>query len=69
MPLTLHIDQAPDDKQVQAAMYGPLVLAVRQGFEGLTNSMIYDGSARAAPMMDIPCPPSTCISGAGIGRT
>lgn len=44
MPMTLHIDQAPDDKQVQAAMYGPLVLAVRQGTEGLTNSMIYRGS-------------------------
>ena len=44
IPMTLHIDQAPDDKQVQAAMYGPLVLAVRQGTEGLTNSMIYSGS-------------------------
>jgi uncharacterized protein len=44
IPLTLHIDQTPDDKQVQAAMYGPLVLAVRQGTEGLTNSMIYAGS-------------------------
>jgi DUF1680 family protein len=44
MPMTLHIDQAPDDKQVQAAMYGPLVLAVRQGTEGLTNSMIYGDS-------------------------
>jgi uncharacterized protein len=44
IPMTLHIDQAPDDKQVQAAMYGPLVLAVRQGSEGLTNSMIYAGS-------------------------
>jgi DUF1680 family protein len=44
MPLTLHIDQAPDDKQVQAAMYGPLVLAVRMGTEGLSNSMIYGDS-------------------------
>ncbi len=44
LPMTLHIEQAPDDKQVQAAMYGPLVLAVRQGFEGLTNSMIYGDS-------------------------
>jgi DUF1680 family protein len=44
IPMTLHIDQAPDDKQVQAAMYGPLVLAVRQGTEGLTTGMIYGGS-------------------------
>lgn len=44
IPMTLHVDQAPDDKQVQAAMYGPLVLAARMGTEGLTNSMIYAGS-------------------------
>jgi hypothetical protein len=44
IPMTLHIDQALDDKQVQAAMYGPLVLAVRQGTEGLTTSMIYGDS-------------------------
>jgi DUF1680 family protein len=44
MPLSLHIDQTPDDKQVQAAMYGPLVLAVRLGTEDLSNSMIYAGS-------------------------
>jgi DUF1680 family protein len=41
MPMPLHINQAPDDKQVQAAMYGPLVLAVRLGYEDLTNAMIY----------------------------
>jgi DUF1680 family protein len=44
LPMTPHINQAPDDKQVQAAMYGPLVLAVRQGTEGLTNAMIYGDS-------------------------
>lgn len=44
IPMTLHVEQAPDDKQVQAAMYGPLVLAVRQGTEGLTTSMIYGHS-------------------------
>jgi hypothetical protein len=44
MPMAAHINQAPDDKQVQAAMYGPLVLAVRQGTEGLTTSMIYGDS-------------------------
>ena len=43
IPMPLHINTAPDDKQVQAAMYGPLVLAVRQGTEGLTASMIYLG--------------------------
>lgn len=43
VPLTLHLAPAPDDKDVQAAMYGPLVLAVRLGTEGLTTSMIYGG--------------------------
>lgn len=44
VPLTLHIDIAPDDKTVQAAMYGPLVLAALLGTDGLTTSMIYGGS-------------------------
>ena len=43
IPLSLHIVSAPDDKLVQAAMYGPLVLAARLGTEGLTTSMIYGG--------------------------
>ncbi|HUB52488.1 MAG TPA: glycoside hydrolase family 127 protein [Terracidiphilus sp.] len=44
MPLTLHIDTTPDDKNVQAAMYGPLVLAALLGTDGLTTSMIYGGN-------------------------
>lgn len=44
VPLTLHVDVAPDDNKVQAAMYGPLVLAARLGTEDLTNSMIYGDS-------------------------
>jgi hypothetical protein len=44
MPLTLHVNTAPDDKTVQAAMYGPLVLAALLGTDGLTTSMIYGGS-------------------------
>jgi len=44
MPLTLHIDATPDDKNVQAAMYGPLVLAALLGTDGLTTSMIYGGN-------------------------
>ncbi len=43
LPLVLHLDTAPDDKTVQAAMYGPLVLAARMGDEGLTTRMIYAG--------------------------
>jgi DUF1680 family protein len=43
IPLVLHVDTAPDDKQVQAAMYGPLVLAARLGTEDLTAGMLYGG--------------------------
>jgi hypothetical protein len=43
LPLNPHVDTAPDDKKVQAAMYGPLVLAVRMGTEGLTAGMIQGG--------------------------
>ncbi|HET7346894.1 MAG TPA: glycoside hydrolase family 127 protein [Acidobacteriaceae bacterium] len=42
-PLPLHINTTPDDKNVQAAMYGPLVLAALLGTEGLSTSMIYGG--------------------------
>jgi hypothetical protein len=41
--MSLHIVPANDDKRIQAAMYGPLVLAVAMGTEGLTTSMIYHG--------------------------
>ncbi|HEU5351420.1 MAG TPA: beta-L-arabinofuranosidase domain-containing protein [Terracidiphilus sp.] len=44
MPLVLHVSTTPDDKQVQAAMYGPLVLAALQGTEGLTENKIYSDS-------------------------
>jgi len=60
MPLTLHIAATPDDKQVQAAMYGPLVLAARLGTEGLMTRMIYgpygpgrDDDGYAIPSVDL----------------
>ena len=40
LPMSLHIAPANDDPTVQAAMYGPLVLAVRMGIEDLSASMI-----------------------------
>jgi hypothetical protein len=56
LPLTLHIATTPDDKQVQAAMYGPLVLAARLGTEGLTTSMIYGDSGPAGYDEGYPLP-------------
>ncbi|HET9307731.1 MAG TPA: hypothetical protein VFO46_17055, partial [Candidatus Sulfotelmatobacter sp.] len=41
LPMDLHIAPMPDDETVQAAMYGPLVLAGR--FEAVTRDMTYSG--------------------------
>jgi DUF1680 family protein len=39
LPMGLHIDSMPDDQTIQAAMYGPLVLAGR--FDQVTKEMSY----------------------------
>jgi uncharacterized protein len=39
LPMGLHIDSMPDNETIQAAMYGPLVLAGR--FEAVTKEMTY----------------------------
>jgi hypothetical protein len=46
VPLRVHINSTPDNPKIQAAMYGPLVLAALLGTEGLTTSMIYADSGR-----------------------
>lgn len=56
MPLALHINTTPDDKTVQAAMYGPLVLAALLGTDGLTTSMIYGGNGPFAGDDGYPMP-------------
>ncbi len=44
LPMTLHASPLPDDQTLQAAMYGPLVLAAQMGTAGLTEKMIYGDS-------------------------
>jgi DUF1680 family protein len=39
LPMGLHIDSMPDNETIQAAMYGPLVLAGR--FDAVTKEMTY----------------------------
>jgi hypothetical protein len=61
--MQLHIASAPDNNHVQAAMYGPLVLAARLGAEGLTTSMIEGpmgprDHAGAYPMPEVDMRPS-----------
>ena len=41
LPMKVHVAPMPDDETVQAAMYGPLVLAGR--FETVTREMAYSG--------------------------
>lgn len=41
LPMQLHSAAAPGDASLQAAMYGPLVLAARQGDAGLTAENTY----------------------------
>ena len=43
LPMELHIDSLPDDPTLQAAMYGPLVLAGRLGSENLSEAMVHIG--------------------------
>ena len=43
-PMGIHTAPLPDDSTLQAAMYGPLVLAAEMGREGLTEKMIYGDS-------------------------
>jgi hypothetical protein len=42
--MSLHTAPLPDDQTLQAAMYGPLVLAAQMGTDGLTEKMIYGDS-------------------------
>jgi DUF1680 family protein len=44
LPMSFHTAPTPDDNTVQAAMYGPLVLAAQMGKQGLTKEMIYGDS-------------------------
>jgi hypothetical protein len=41
LPMGLHMESMPDDETLQAAMFGPLVLAGR--FEAVTSDMTYSG--------------------------
>lgn len=57
LPMTLHTAPLPDDPTVEAAMYGPLVLAAQMGKEGLSPKMIYGSSGpHAKDQQPIPMP-------------
>jgi DUF1680 family protein len=56
LPMSLHTAPIPDDGTLQAAMYGPLVLAAQMGKDGLTKEKIYGDSGPDERRKDIPMP-------------
>ncbi len=46
LPMQLHSSPLPGDRTLQAAMYGPIVLAARMGSVGLTHAMQYDTTSK-----------------------
>jgi uncharacterized protein len=52
LPMGLHVDTMPDDETVQAAMYGPLVLAGR--FDPVTRDQTYIGSSPKGVQSKVP---------------
>jgi DUF1680 family protein len=65
LPMQLHSSPLPGDRTMQAAMYGPLVLGVRMGSDGLTHEMQYDttgknihpaGDPKSAPAPEVNAP-------------
>ena len=60
LPMDLHVAPMPDDETVQAAMYGPLVLAGR--FEPVSREMTFSGygpkSGTQSKVPDIVASPS-----------
>lgn len=45
LPMALRIEAMPDDPQLQAILYGPLVLAGDLGAEGLKDELIFGTNA------------------------
>lgn len=57
LPMSLRIEAMPDDPKMQAALYGPIVLAADLGEKGLTKELIVGPSVpqiRKAGDVDIP---------------
>jgi uncharacterized protein len=56
LPMSLHVDPMPDDRTLQAVMYGPLVLAGQLGDSGLTAALTYPGYETAPHGEPVPVP-------------
>jgi DUF1680 family protein len=67
LPGSLRIESMPDDPTLQAAMYGPLVLAGRLGTEGLTQSMFYSEGETSPAGDPLPAPTIATSSSDPVG--
>ena len=73
IPMSLHVHSMPDDRTMQAIMYGPLVLAGRLGTDGITAENLRAGPT---PPREVPeykdqktmVVPDAFTSGAAIER-
>ena len=63
LPMRLHSEPLPGDERLQAAMYGPLVLAARLGAKGLTHDMQYCGYDAAPKPEPKPMPAPRIAAG------
>jgi DUF1680 family protein len=57
LPMKVHAWAMPDDPSIQALMYGPLVLAVHQGTEGLTPENILAPPTKPRTVPEYPFEP------------
>jgi DUF1680 family protein len=63
LPMSLHVCPLPDAPNLQAVMYGPLVLAGGMGREGLTEARIYGSNNPRDDHRTYPMPELTTASG------
>src|SRR5439155_19693087 len=68
LPMSLHVDQMPDDPTLQAMMYGPLVLAGQLGGQGLAKALTCPGYYTAPTGEPIPVPPMATASNTPAAR-
>lgn len=65
LPMSLHSAPLFDAPEVQAVMYGPMVLAASMGDEGLSDKLIYGSSGPFPAKKDYPMPELVVSSGQG----
>jgi len=66
MPMSLHLDRMPDDPNLAAIMYGPLVLAGQLGTDGMDPRTIYSENQGVLRNVTVPEPPYFVVEPGGL---